>query len=90
MGYASYHLIVNDYLTYGRLLGYLPIEDVENAPLSIEELDNITSVLIYSMTGQLLRTSETNKPDLQGLPTGIYTIVFRSDNSQTIQKIVIK
>lgn len=39
MGYTSYHLIVQDYLEYGRLLGYLPPEEVENAPLSIEELD---------------------------------------------------
>lgn len=39
MGYASYHLIVQDYLTYGRLLGYLPPEEVADAPLTIEELD---------------------------------------------------
>lgn len=39
MGYASYHLIVQDYLTYGRLLGYLPPEEVADAPLTIEALD---------------------------------------------------
>ena len=40
MGYAGYHLIVQDYLTYGRLLGYLPTEEeVRNAPNTIEELD---------------------------------------------------
>jgi len=40
MGYAGYHLIVADYLEYGRLLGYLPTqEEIDNAPTSIEELD---------------------------------------------------
>lgn len=40
MGYAGYHLIVADYLKYGRLLGYLPSqEEIDNAPLSVEELD---------------------------------------------------
>ena len=40
MGYAGYHLIVADYLNYGRRLGYLKTkEEIDNAPLSIEELD---------------------------------------------------
>ena len=39
MGYAGYHLIVQDYLKYGRLLGYLDEDEVEDAPLTIEELD---------------------------------------------------
>lgn len=40
MGYSGYHLIVADYLEYGRLLGYLPTpEEVANAPNTIEELD---------------------------------------------------
>ena len=40
MGYAGYHLIVKDYLEYGRLLGYLRTqEEIDNAPLSIEELN---------------------------------------------------
>ena len=39
MGYASYHLIVQDYLQYGRLLGYLKPDEIETAPLDIKELD---------------------------------------------------
>ena len=39
MGYASYHLIVQDYLQYARLLGYLDDKDVPDAPLTIEELE---------------------------------------------------
>ena len=40
MGYCGYHLIVKDYLEYGRLLGYLRTqEEIDNAPLTIEELD---------------------------------------------------
>ena len=36
MGYADYHLIVKDFLEYGRLLGYVPEERLEAAPLTIE------------------------------------------------------
>lgn len=39
MGYSSYHLIVQDYLEYARLLGYLSDKDVPNAPLTIPELE---------------------------------------------------
>lgn len=46
MGYASYHLIVQDYARYGKLLGYLDTEEeIQNAPLSIEELDKYVSEL---------------------------------------------
>lgn len=38
MGFSSYHLIVQDYLEYARLLGYLTPQEVETAPLTIEEL----------------------------------------------------
>lgn len=40
MGFSGYHLIVQDYLKYGRLLGYLRTqEEIDNAPLSIEGLE---------------------------------------------------
>lgn len=38
LGYAGYHLIVQDYLAYGRLLGFLTEEQIESAPLDLEEL----------------------------------------------------
>ena len=38
MGYSDYHLIVKDFLEYGRLLGYVPKEDLDQAPLDIEQL----------------------------------------------------
>ncbi len=38
MGYADYHLVVKDFLEYGRLLGYLPKDEIDNAPLTIPEL----------------------------------------------------
>lgn len=38
MGYADYHLIVEDFLEYGRLLGYVPIDRLSEAPLTIEGL----------------------------------------------------
>lgn len=39
MGYSGYHLIVQDYLRYGRLLGYLTEDEIEEAPLTISELE---------------------------------------------------
>ncbi|MBP3278169.1 MAG: DNA polymerase III subunit alpha [Butyrivibrio sp.] len=38
MGYADYHLVVKDFLEYGRLLGAVPKEKISEAPLSIAEL----------------------------------------------------
>ena len=52
MGYAGYHLIVADYLNYGRMLGYLPSEEeVQNAPLSLEELDKYLNEKGYNRVG---------------------------------------
>ncbi len=40
MGFDGYFLIVENYLRYGRLLGYLRTqEEIDNAPLTIEELE---------------------------------------------------
>jgi len=38
MGYANYHLVVKDYIAYGRLLAAVPDEKIEAAPLSIAAL----------------------------------------------------
>lgn len=38
MGYADYHLIVKDFLEYGRLLGYVPKKRLPEVPYSIPEL----------------------------------------------------
>ena len=55
-----------------------------------ENIENITSVQIFSITGQLLRKCYTNKLDLGGLLPGIYTIVFYSDDKiVTTKKIVL-
>lgn len=40
MGYADYHLVVKDFLEYGRLLGYLPKDKIADAPLTIPELQD--------------------------------------------------
>lgn len=39
MGYADYHLVVKDFLEYGRLLGFVPKEKIVEAPLTIKELE---------------------------------------------------
>ena len=38
MHYADYFLIVKDFLEYARLLSYVPEDDVDEAPLDIDEL----------------------------------------------------
>ena len=38
MHYSDYHLVVYDYITYGRLLGYVPTELIPEAPLTINGL----------------------------------------------------
>lgn len=38
MGYADYHLVVKDFLEYGRLLGYVPKDRLDEAPLTIKGL----------------------------------------------------
>ena len=38
MGYANYHLVVKDYLEYGRELGAVPKRYIDRAPLDIDEL----------------------------------------------------
>lgn len=37
MGYVHYHLVVKDFLEYGRVLAPVPEEELPNAPLTIEE-----------------------------------------------------
>ena len=39
MGYADYHLIVKDFLEYGRLLGHVPNDRLKDAPLTIDGLN---------------------------------------------------
>ena len=36
MGFADYHLIVKDFLEYGRICGLVPIDKLSEVPLSIE------------------------------------------------------
>ena len=38
MGYVDYHLVVKDFLEYGRLLGFVPKEKLDEVPLTIPEL----------------------------------------------------
>lgn len=37
MGYSDYFLIVQDFLDYGRSLGNVPDEEIQNSPLDLEE-----------------------------------------------------
>lgn len=43
MGYADYHLVVKDFLEYGRLLGYVPDDKIDEAPLTIPKLKSYIS-----------------------------------------------
>lgn len=55
-----------------------------------EFTDDIISVDIYSMTGQLLRACDGAKPNLQGLPAGTYMVVYNSNNNSITQKLVLQ
>ncbi len=43
MGYVDYHLVVKDFLEYGRLLGFVPDDKIDEAPLTIAELKEYIS-----------------------------------------------
>ena len=47
MGYAAYHLIVQDYLEYGRTVGQLPEEIIQSdkCPYTIEEANRMIETL---------------------------------------------
>lgn len=51
MGYSDYHLIVKDFLEYGRLLGYIPKEELDNAPLDIDKLKSLIKEKGYNNPG---------------------------------------
>lgn len=51
MGYIGYHLIVADYLEYGRLVGYLPDEYIQDAPLTKEGVQELLDKLKIDPVG---------------------------------------
>lgn len=57
---------------------------------SPDGIDDIKSNCVYSITGQLLRTCDGDMPNLQGLPTGTYMVVYSTEDNQIVQKIVIQ
>ena len=75
---------------FGLDLQYNQPYSVKQRTGSPENMDNITSVQVFSVTGQLLRTSQTCEIDLQGLPIGTYMVVYNSDTNPIIQKIIVK
>lgn len=87
------------YVLYGDPSLYLFGLNLQyNQPYNIHEhsqysdenfVDDIISVNIYSMTGQLLRTCISDQPDFQGLPAGTYTVMYNSINNVT-KKIVLQ
>lgn len=51
MGYSDYHLIVKDFLQYGKLLGYVPEDKVSEAPLTITELEEYIKKNGWTVSG---------------------------------------
>ena len=58
--------------------------------LEEESIEEITSIQIYSATGQLLRTCNGNQLDIHGLPAGTYMVVYNSENIKITKKIILK
>lgn len=84
------------YVLYGDPSLYLFGLDLQyNQPYSAKQFignieDNVTCVHVYSITGQLLR-SHNSQPDLDDLPSGTYLMTFISDNNNiTTQKIILQ
>jgi hypothetical protein len=75
---------------YPRPRPLMPEKKSINHDVNIEGLDNVESIYIYSITGQLLRVSFNQQIDLQGLPAGIYTIVLNSNNNCITKKILLQ
>lgn len=71
-----------------------PIETVDSQ-INIEDnilslnLDNIQSVYIYSITGQLVFARNISQINLNRFPSGIYTIVINADNYKITKKIIL-
>lgn len=53
MGYVDYHLVVKDFLEYGRLLGFVPKDRLDEVPLTIEELKDFIKVNGWKNGGML-------------------------------------
>ena len=92
---------VKKYVLYGDPSLYLfGIHHYYNQPYNIQEhslravddkeLNDVISIQIYSVTGQLLCAFQNLQPDLQSLPTGTYIIVYMFNNNQKTKKILIK
>jgi hypothetical protein len=88
------------YVLYGDPSLYLFGLDIQyNQPYNIQKrlqqgdeefVGDIISVNIYSMTGQLLRACNGDKPNTQGLPAGTYMVVYNSSNNSITKKFVLQ
>lgn len=54
MNYSDYHLVVKGYSTYAYLLGYLKPEEIQDAPLTIEELREYIKEKGYKNPGYMV------------------------------------
>lgn len=56
----------------------------------IDGLEDAQSIQIYSVTGQLMRTSDNKELNIQDLPPGIYMVVTQADDKIVTKKIIIQ
>ncbi len=62
----------------------------ENLIINPSFFENIQSVQLLSVTGQLLRSSSTNNLNLQELSAGLYIVIIKSDNQLYSKTFIIK
>jgi hypothetical protein len=58
--------------------------------INSEDIDNLLSLQLYSLTGQLLLSSKTDELNLHGLAHGIYLLVVNEEKQSKTYPIIVK
>ena len=77
------HSAVSDHYTSKMLVYPNPVSDV----LSVQ-VDNVTSLTVYSLTGQKLLESGSDKVDVSNLYPGVYFVRIVTDKAIVVNKFV--
>ena len=85
-GLSSANFIVYPNPNNGRFIANIQCECLDNCSLTIF---NMMGVKVFEITNLKIESKMEVPIDLQQLPQGIYTVVFRNSNQWMIRKIVI-
>ena len=77
------HCGVEDHTPITTLVYPNPVQDI----LFIHA-ENVTSVAVFTLTGQQVRTAERDAVDVSSLPSGLYFVAIQLDDHTIVNKIV--